>query len=249
MTELKTFKESLKDEMKEQGITTEKLAELTGISPNHIRALLDSDIKNLPSAPYVRGYIQRLSEVLSIDGSALWKQYSQEEHIRRSGLHDTLPGNRFAIKEFNTKRIFIGIIAIAALIYIVPMIIDFLGKPSLEINTPGEDTKIVTEQSLTIKGKIKNTNDRVFINGTEIQIENDGSFEFTKQLDEGSNAFSIVAKRFLGREMSIERTVFYTPTTTEKLEKAKKTATSSEPSPSPSTSSASSTHPTTTKQR
>lgn len=213
MTELKKLKDTLKDEMRSAGVNIAKLAELTGIAPQYIQALVENDYGQLPAAPYVRGYLMKIAEVLETDGNDLWKQYSYESQIKRSGISDTLPSNRFAIKGTNKMGIGIAVAVLIALIYLIPILADFFGKPSLEVATPSSDSLVVSSSAYVIQGKVKNTEDRVFINETEIPVKPDGSFELQGELQEGPNAFVITAKRFLGKSTTINRTVFFSTST------------------------------------
>ena len=226
LTELKTFKETLKDEMRAQGISVAKLAELTDISPNHITALMESDFSHLPAAPYVRGYILKISEVLELDSDILWRRYSRESEIKKSGEKDVLPRNRYAFHPVKKSSLLIVAAVVIVLVIGLPVIADFFGKPSLEVISPAGDTEIVTEKSYTVSGSIQNPKDRVFINQTEVPVTPDGKFQIQKDLDEGANTFVISTKRFLGGETTITRNVFYKPTGVKLPESATSSASS-----------------------
>jgi len=211
LPEIKTLKDTLKDEMRAKSISIAKLSELTGVSPHHIHALIESDFANLPAAPYVRGYLEKISEVLEVDFEVLWRRYEKELTIRRSGKDDTLPQNRYAIRTIKKETLWISALIIVVLIVIIPTLVDFFGKPSLEVSSPTQETEIATSAQLAITGLVKNPNDRVFINDTEITVGSDGTFSIDEQLENGANTFIISARRFLGRTTTITRNVFYKP--------------------------------------
>ncbi|MFA7201960.1 MAG: helix-turn-helix domain-containing protein [Candidatus Paceibacterota bacterium] len=212
LTELKTLKETLKDEMRAQGISVLKLSELTDIAPHHITALMESDFEHLPASPYVHGYILKIAEILELDADVLWRRYSRENDMKKSGEKDTLPKNRFALRSIKKSSLFISALVVLVLVIGLPVIADFFGKPSLEVISPAGDTEIVTEKSYTVSGTIQNPKDRVFINQTEVPVTDDGTFQIQKDLDEGANTFTISTKRFLGGETTITRNVFYKST-------------------------------------
>ena len=239
LTELKTLKETLKDEMRAKGISAAKLCELTGITPQHINALIESDFMHLPAAPYVRGYLEKISEILEIDFDVVWRRYSRESAIKRSGEKDVLPQNRFALRSIKKSSLIIAALIIVILVIGLPALSNFFGKPSLEIISPAGDTEIVSQQSYQVRGVVQNPKDRVFINGTEVPVAPNGSFEIQKNLDPDANTFAISAKRFLGGETTITRNVFYKSTSTPSLNASSSTSSI----PSHATSSDSSTSP------
>lgn len=226
LSEIKTFKDTLKDEMRAKSLTIGKLSELTGIAIHHIAALVESDFAHLPAAPYVRGYLQKIAEVLDIDFDMLWRRYERESAIKRSGEKDTLPQNRFALRSIKKSSLIIAAIIIVALVIGLPALANFFGKPSLEVISPAGETEIVSERSYHIIGKVQDPKDRVFINDTEIQVQPDGSFDVPKELDPDANTFVVSAKRFLGRETTITRNVFYKPNGVPSLESATSSASS-----------------------
>ncbi len=237
LSEIKTLKDTLKDEMRAKSITAGKLSELTGIATHHITALIESDFAHLPAAPYVRGYLQKIAEILDIDFDMLWRRYERESAIKRSGEKDTLPQNRFALRSIKKSSLIIAAVVIVVLVIGLPALANFFGKPSLEIISPAGDTEIVSERSYHVTGKVQNPKDRVFVNGTEIQVQSDGSFDVPKELDPDANTFVVSAKRFLGRETTITRNVFYKPTGMQLPESATSSASSTQEKSSTTTGS------------
>ncbi|MFA6494828.1 MAG: helix-turn-helix domain-containing protein [Candidatus Paceibacterota bacterium] len=203
----KTLRETLKDALRSKGISAHKLAELTDITPHYIQALIETDADNLPPAPYVRGYLGKIAEVLDADPEALWHQYKHDERLDRSGEKDLLPSNRFAHTAPNKKAIGITIIALIVLVYLVPKIASFLGRPSVIITNPTADDQIVYASDFFIRGQIDNPQDKVLINAEEVVVNPDGTFEKKVSLQDGSNTYTIVTHRFLGRDTTIVRTI------------------------------------------
>src|SRR3990167_5745078 len=77
---------------------------LTGISKHFLEAILKSEWKKLPAAPYLCGYFKKLEQAFDIETGFLWKKFQEESEIRTSGASDRLPENRFAIKAENRLR-------------------------------------------------------------------------------------------------------------------------------------------------
>ncbi len=247
MTEFKSLKEILKDEMRAKSMTIAKLAEITGISPVYIQALVESDLDKLPAAPYVRGYLSKIAEILEIDFDTLWKYYAKESDIQRSGEKDELPGNRFAARPVRRMAILWILAGVIALIILVPVITNFFGRPIISLVQPIQDTTIVSSPQDTLEGKVENPNDRVFVNGTEIQVSPDGHFQVQQVLDAGANSFTIAAKRFLGGTSQLTKTIFFnatsSPTTPTQETQGHATSSTHAASPSPAASPESSVSP------
>ena len=63
------FPSFFNERLKERGLTLKRLSELSGISVKHLEALAAGQFDNLPPAPYLRGYLLKLGQVLGFDGN------------------------------------------------------------------------------------------------------------------------------------------------------------------------------------
>ncbi|MCK9186956.1 MAG: helix-turn-helix domain-containing protein [Candidatus Colwellbacteria bacterium] len=194
----------------EHGITLEKLSDLTNIPKRYLSAIIDNDLKNMPAAPYVRGYLIKISSALDTEPEILLDAY-KKAGLKTSGKEDFLPKNRFIVAKKRKGWIFAIILGILAII-IMPRINSFLGIPSLDINLPekieNRDFLETRDQLLAIEGKI-NPKDSIIINKELVPVDSEGRFTKEVQLDAGLNTFEIKVKRFLGREITVIRKVFY----------------------------------------
>lgn len=195
--------------IEKSGLSIDKLAELTGISPRYLKAFCEGDFKKLPSLPYVRGYLTTLAHVLGINGQEVWDIY-KEEFREKITIDDKLPVNRFALKPRNFKKLAIGIILVFAIIFLVWRLDDLLGVPKIDITTPANDL-IVNEDIIKLSGIVDNYRDKLIINNEEILIDKDGRFEKEYHLAPGANIIEFRLKRFLGKEISEVRRVVYQP--------------------------------------
>lgn len=207
----KTLRETLKDALRAKGISAHKLAEITEITPRYIRALIENDPENLPPAPYVHGYLERIAQALDADAQALWHQYQHDERLDRSGEKDLLPSNRFAHTKANKKAIALTIVVLIALVYFVPQIASFLGRPGIIITNPAINNQTATTSDFFITGTVDDPKDKVLINNEEVVVNPDGSFSKEVLLQDGSNTYTIIAHRFLGRDTTVVRTIFLAP--------------------------------------
>lgn len=210
----KNLGESLSELIVEQGITVEKLSELTNIPKRYLSAMAENDRKNMPAAPYVKGYIAKICTTLSIDPEPLLESYKRTDS-KTSGKDDFLPKNRFAL----TKRKRGWLVVVPALIVIIAIFFigkylfaNFIGIPPIDINLPekvGDMEFLETREKLfTIQGKI-NPKDSIIIHNEPVSVSADGSFSKEVILDAGLNTFEIKVKRFLGKEITVIRKVLY----------------------------------------
>ena len=208
MSDKKTFQELFSEAVSLRGLNLERLAEMTGVPKNYLAAFVSGDFKKMPSLPYARGYLMKVSEILGINGDYLWSVY-KEEAILNIKKSDRLPINRFAPKRKNRKLIFIAIILFFVIIYLAFEIDDLLGIPEIKINRPADNGGITNEQSIELNGEISDFFDKLTINGEEIPVEKNGEFKKEYQLQPGVNKIEFKVKRFLGKEIKVEREIIY----------------------------------------
>jgi hypothetical protein len=194
-----------------RGVTAEKLSELTNIPKRYIAALFDNDIKSMPAAPYVRGYLVKIASVLGVDPEPLHDAY-RRLNLRTSGRDDNLPKNRFALAKNRRGLILITLVVIALIGFGSIRLNALLGIPVIDINLPAKvgdrDYMETREPTIVVEGKI-GTKDSISIYDVEIPTDGAGNFSEEVVLDKGINIFKITVKRFLGRETTIIRKVFY----------------------------------------
>lgn len=206
----KKLSELLRDAAELRGLTFERLTELSDIPERYLLALRDGEFGKLPAAPYVRGYLIKLGEVLGIDGEMFWRLYKDEAPIKKSGPRDKLPSNRFAIKSLNKKTVIFGVVILLVVIYLAWRAPTFLGTPSIELVSPVANNYIVNTPIVKLVGEI-NPSDKLMVNGEEVLVGASGRFEKDYELQPGINTFELVAKRFLGKETKLVRQVIYQP--------------------------------------
>lgn len=212
MNEIKSLKELIQEQVELKGLSAARLQQLTGIPERFLQALLQGEFNKMPAAPYVRGYLMKISEILNLNGEEIWRHYKKETEVKTSGAADRLPENRFAIKTVKNKKgvIIWTAIAIAMIVYLVFNINRILGRPSITITIPSSEISMTTYPAVTLTGKI-DPKDTLKINGQEITVNKNGEFEKTHSLQLGLNNFEFSIKRFLGKETNVARQIIYQP--------------------------------------
>ncbi len=212
LNELKTLREIIVETMGARGFKAETLSEMSDIPIRYINALLEEDFSKLPAAPYIKGYLTKIAEILNLNPELLLEIYKREnltQTIKSSGAHDKLPSNRFAVKSPN-KTIIVTVIILFVLIgFFIFSFDDFFGTPGIEITSPVMDNFTTNLPSIKLIGKVDNLRDKLTINGEEILIGDNGFFEHNFSLQAGLNTIEFEVSRFLGKEIKIIRQVIY----------------------------------------
>ena len=209
MTEYPDFKSFLNDKVRERGLTLRRLSEISGISVKHLEDLASGDASNLPEAPYLRGYLRRLAQILDFDAE-LWLQRFRDAELNRSGPSDELPRNRFAPRPI-TKYLWLALVLGVVLLYLGFRFQKILGKPTLTLSYPPDAVVRVMVNAVTISGKIEGGGE-LFVNSEAVPVASDGTWGKTLTLEPGLNTVEIRAKKFLGKETKIIRQIVYEPT-------------------------------------
>lgn len=203
------FERLFADKLKERGYSLKRISELSGVAVKHLENLVAGRFHDLPPAPYLRGYLVTLGRVLDFDGEAWWESLRTQGLLTESGRDDELPKNRFAREPLKKKILIFGALAIL-LLYLGVRLPKILGEPMLLVSAPDQELIRVKVNRFTVRGTARDA-DRLTINGEAIAVDARGAWEKEISLNEGLNTVPIVAKKFLGREKTVVRQIFYEP--------------------------------------
>ncbi len=210
MDQSKSLKDIIIERADSKGLSAEKLFNLTGIPRHYLNALLKEEYHKLPAAPYVRGYLQKLSAALDLDGRELWDLHRFEIDPKSSGAADKLPENRFVIKTKKVQWSWIGAAVIVVGLYLLLNADRLLGLPDIRILNPESETSLVSASLFTVNG-YADPKDKILINEEEVYVDQSGKFQKSYTLQPGLNTLEVTAKRFLGKETKIIRQIIYQP--------------------------------------
>lgn len=208
-TEHVNFQEFFNERLRERGFTAKKLADVTRLNLKDIEHLSAGRYEKLPAAPYLRGHLIRIGQVLDFNGEAWWERLKEEEMIGGSGPSDELPKNRFAKKPVD-KKIWIAAAVLILVVLLGSRLPEIMGKPVITIENPWAERSETTEETIEIRGYAENS-DQLFINGENVPLGENGTFQKSFTLEPGFNTFEITAKRFLGQETKMVRQIIYSP--------------------------------------
>lgn len=187
-----------------RGLDAAKLSEATDVPQRFIASLVGGDFSDLPSLPYIRGYLFKIAGVLEADPNVLWRAFRESADIRSSGHQDLLPVNRFSLRKVSSKKLWIVLVAIVLVGFLGLRLNSILGKPTLEVTLP--ETSV--SQLIVVEGKVS-PGDTLTLNGEVIYPYEDGNFQKEVQLEPGLNTLEFKVKRRLGRETTVVKQVIY----------------------------------------
>lgn len=206
MNDYQDIIEALRDLMKAKGIGPQRLSSTTDVPRRFIDAILNGEFDKLPARPYIRGYLYKISNALGVESDLLWQIYRSSTESLSSGEKDTLPINRFALRKLNSGLAISILLVVLVIIFLAFNFNRIIGKPTLDVNIP-ESTN---EEVFNVEGLI-NPSDVLTLNGELIYTDEEGNFEKRVQMEPGLNTLEFKIKRYLGRETTLIKQIFYQP--------------------------------------
>lgn len=196
------------EKLREKGLSLQKLSEISNISLRHLELLEAGNLDNLPPAPYLRGYLKRLGDILGFDGDEWWEELRKARDLKTSGGEDRLPENRFRKK--SASWLWLAVLALLALLYFAIRLPSILGTPELTVSAPSSALSQADTPQTIVSGELKN-GDTLLVNGERVAVSADGSWAKEIPLQAGMNTVEITAKKFLGGETQAVRQIMYAP--------------------------------------
>lgn len=196
------------EKVKARGLSLKKLADVSGVPLVHLTNISMGRYDDLPPAPYLRGYLNTLGPLLDFDAHAVWPEFKRIHLVKASGAEDELPRNRFAARSRRIRGAVGATIAIVVVLgYIGYESGRIFGTPDIRVLFPHEDMQRVQESAITMSGELRNGS-VLTINGEQVPLH-DGTWEVRIELRPGQNTVVLSAKKFLGRETHLTRSIFY----------------------------------------
>lgn len=205
-----TIGENLKNLREEAGLSLDKLSSITKIQKKYLLRLENNEFEKLPNPVYIRGFIQKWANACNGDSDKLVMQFKREnEEMIKNSKSDTLseisaPSFIITSKHIILALVIAAALALSAFFYFNQKLVSEI--PQVEITVPADFNTVTEKETVFIRGEAKNTS-RIFINGTEVAISQEGVFEFTHQLVAGLNTIIVRAESPAGREIETARKV------------------------------------------
>lgn len=192
----------------------EEVEAATKIRIKYLEAIEGEKWRDLPSGPYVSGFLKNYAFFLGLPFRKIEGLYKREITTK-----EFLNKNNRIIprKELRYPRVFITptilataflVVVVAGVIsYIIYQILGFASAPYLIINSPVNGTTAASP-SLIVEGKTQE-GASLYINGQLLGIDTEGNFKQEVKLKEGSNSINITAINKGGKKAEKNLIILY----------------------------------------
>ncbi len=202
----------LAEARKKNGLSLERLGELTKIPLSHLQSLEAEKYDDLPPAVYRLGFFVRLAKFLGIGREEILRRCKDEGCLPDESLKGAPRGNGadYGFSFVLTPRKLIvglgGIFLILAVSYLWYQSDFLIGPPHLVVANPSEDV-LTSSEILDVSGK---TDIGVYltINGENVYVSPNGSFNKTVSLAKGLNVIEIKSRNRFDKTAAILKRVF-----------------------------------------
>ena len=172
--------------------------------------LEEGDYEKLPAEVYVRGFIIKYSQALSLNPEVLFNQYLAE-----AGIFNKIRSKKNIIPVLKSPKIVITpkLIAILASLIIFAGVLGYFGwqvyflirPPRLILDNPFSDL-VTNGESQLLEGNAFGAN-ILMINDKTVGLDSQGHFSEILNLSKGLNVIELKAKNSLGKETTLIRKI------------------------------------------
>lgn len=219
---LQALGEKLQEMRQAKRKTVEEMADLSGVAEKYIKALESGRYQEIPGAVYTRIFIRKYAKALGLDPVTCEAEYDQERQFaprtfsvieHTAPLPERLRTHAHALLTIrNGLYALIAIVLLLLALFLGQQVLQFLAPPEVTISSPATDAQVDNLELMVTGTTVVDT--RVFINGQETPLGDDGAFTQTLYLQPGRNEITITVRKKNGRETTVHRTILYTVPTT-----------------------------------
>lgn len=199
-----TLGEKLRKKREALGFSIEDVAHTTQISSKYIRALEENDPEVFSAKVYALGSLKKILNAITYeDKERAILEFTSEWDVRmfrKSKEIVSLPENRGKNLYLTPFRLALGfgsIFFIAFLAWGGFRFTNFVGSPKLNIHEPAGDS-MISAPIIKVSGEAEKESS-LTVNGREITIDENGSFNQFLELAAGLNALEFVVKDRFGK--------------------------------------------------
>jgi len=207
-----TLGEKLQLLRKEARLTLTELSEKTKIQKSYIKAFEANAFHHLPDPIYARNYLKTIVRGLGGDDAYYLDQFEQER-----GTCDVVNKQQTFRQRARAKTFFVAsrFVQIGVFVLFAGVLATYIGfeiktiisPPALAIVSPADGYQ-TTDATIIVKGKT-DKGAHIQINGSDVLLSQDGSFEKEVALERGLNVLQIEgAKRYSHLATEYRRVIF-----------------------------------------
>lgn len=205
--------EKLRTLRRSQAVSLEMMEKLTRVRKHYLEALEWGKYEILPDPLYTRNFIRSYARTLGADDSYFLELY--EEEAGRTDLLDPhrLPRERvkkgsFFVSTHVISAAVIALFALGILGYLGYQVTHLLSAPSVIVLNPTDQSEVASAL-LPVTGIVDSDEVEVTIDGKEVVVNQDKTFNTVLDLSRGLNVITVEAKRRYSRSSIIYRRVVF----------------------------------------
>ncbi len=209
----KNLGEKLRTLRRSQAVSLEMMEKLTRVRKHYLEALEWGRYEILPDPLYTRNFIRSYARALGADETYFLELYEEE-----SGRTDLLDPHRMPRERVRKGSFFVwthvlsglavASFAVAILGYLGYQASHLLAPPNVIVLNPTDQSE-VGSALLPVKGSVESTDVQVKVNGKDVIVNQDKTFDVTLDLTRGLNVVTIEAERRYSRPAMIYRRVVF----------------------------------------
>jgi hypothetical protein len=208
---MRTVGEILKKAREEKLLSFDEIEKQLRIRKKFLSALENNDWNNLPSLPYIKGFIRNYSKFLDLNPDEMVAIFRRQyTHREKTGL---LPKGVTTPLNETPFRITPQLTVISLTIIFITIFFGYLflqyqsitGAPMLIVTKPLEGEIIYTE-NVDITGKT-DADAVISINNQKVALMENGQFKFTSSMTPGINTIIIESTGNNGKKKTVTRII------------------------------------------
>ncbi|MFC1653613.1 helix-turn-helix domain-containing protein [Patescibacteria group bacterium] len=210
---MKTVGELLKDQRLKIKLSISEVSKLTKIQENYLKALENNDLKNLPAATFVKGFIRNYSKSIESDPKTMLavfrRDFDQDKKgriIPRSMIEPI--EKKINITPKTTSVFIFGLLAAVLATLFIRQIIFFYKGPEINIESPKSGQTVTSP--VEVKGS-SSSDSSVLVNNQSTNSDQSGNFSTQVQLSPGEHTITITATDRSGKTHTIQTSVIVSP--------------------------------------
>ena len=206
-----TVGDILKKARAEKRITLEQAEKDLRIRRKFLLALEENAWQNLPSLPYIKGFLRNYSKYLGLAPDEMIaffrRQYVAQEKagLLPSGIANPLDQALLRFTPKLSAAILVFVFVGFFIVYLFIQYLSFSNPPALEIHTPKEGE--VTNSSNIIVSGSADSDAVISINNQKIALSDEGKFSTSVSLNPGVNTIVVEATSKFGKKRTVSRMI------------------------------------------
>lgn len=197
-----------------QAVSMEMMERATHVQRRYLEALERGRYEELPEPLYTRNFIRAYARVLQADEEYFLELYSEE-----CGRCDLVEPMRTPRQKVRKSRFFVWnrFMKVGVLSFIALAVVGYLGWQIHSVMSPPQvvllsptDASITSNAMVEVEGVVEGEA-TVYVNGQQVVVNQDQTFEALVDLDRGLNVITIEAERRYSRRAVVERRVVFDP--------------------------------------